>query len=69
MLMPTIYVDELFQCYSPGPGYVKRYGTYYPNDCNDNNALINPSAIEIIGNGIDENCNGAIDEVLPCYQL
>lgn len=63
----NFYVDELFQCYSPGPGYVKRYGTYYPNDCNDNNALINPSAIEIIGNGIDENCNGAIDEVLPCY--
>jgi uncharacterized membrane protein len=34
------------------------------NDCNDNNAAINPGAVEVC-DGVDNNCNGQIDEGLP----
>lgn len=32
------------------------------DDCNDVNAQINPGAIEIVGDGVDNDCNGLIDD-------
>ena len=36
--------------------------TYSQVDCNDNNTAINPTASDSVCNGIDDNCNGQIDE-------
>jgi len=32
------------------------------SDCNDNNAAVYPGAAEVCGNGIDDDCNGQVDE-------
>lgn len=45
-------------CSQP-PGYVSNN-----NDCNDSNAAIKPGAAELC-DGVDNNCNGLIDEVCP----
>lgn len=39
-------------------------GYYNYEDCNDNNPAIHPGAIEVC-DGVDNNCNGMIDEGLP----
>ncbi len=35
-------------------------------DCNDNDPNVNPGAFDVPGNGVDDNCNGTIDEVVTC---
>jgi hypothetical protein len=37
----------------------------YGHDCNDRDPTVSSKAAEICGNGVDDNCNGMIDE-MPC---
>lgn len=36
-----------------------------PFDCNDSNAAINPSRVEVVENGVDDDCNAQTFDVLP----
>jgi secreted trypsin-like serine protease len=54
-------VDEGCVCVdSDGDGYCLGGGPM--GDCNDANPYQNPGAAEVCGNGIDDNCNGLVDE-------
>ncbi|MBL7796049.1 MAG: hypothetical protein JNJ90_06040 [Saprospiraceae bacterium] len=41
-------------------------GYSFPDDCDDTNPVLNPAAAEICDDGIDNNCNGEIDEPAVC---
>jgi hypothetical protein len=58
-------VATISQCTSPGVGYTT--AVLPLSDCNDsvaNGFSINPGIIEDLGNGIDDNCDLRIDEVV-----
>jgi hypothetical protein len=49
----------------PGPRDQDGDGFDESVDCNDANANINPSRNEILGNGLDDDCNPATPDVIP----
>ena len=71
----TLYIDNDGDGYNNGTATVC-YGATVPTgysttslgvDCDDAKASVHPGAVEICGNGIDDNCNGKVDEICgPC---
>ncbi|MEK6963583.1 MAG: MopE-related protein [Nanoarchaeota archaeon] len=67
-LNPSIWND--ITSYTHWNGSTNAYDVYYLNisqnytcgDCNDDNNSINPGQMEICYDGIDNNCNGLVDE-------
>ena len=53
-------------CPPPAGYYTAASLTATSGDCNDNAASIHPGAVETVGNGIDDNCNGQTDELVYC---
>jgi hypothetical protein len=53
------YTTEVMDCPT---GYVKARG-----DCDDSNASVYPRRLEVYGNGVDDNCDGKIDEPTVDY--
>lgn len=41
-------------------------GSPYPADCNDDNVLVGPNAVEVGGDNTDNDCDGQIDNVIDC---
>ncbi|MES2774408.1 MAG: MopE-related protein [Bacteroidota bacterium] len=65
----NFYTDGDSDGYGTGTAVSLCYGANTPignstvgGDCNDANDAINPGAVEICGDGIDNNCNGSVDE-------
>ena len=51
-------IGPVMSC-NPPEGYVSNN-----QDCDDSNSALYPGALEIIGDGIDNNCNGILDEYI-----
>jgi hypothetical protein len=66
----TVYVDADADGYSVGSATLLCYGASLPagysvtslgSDCDDTNGAVNPGHSEVLYNGIDDNCNGQLD--------
>jgi hypothetical protein len=47
---------------SDGDGFFAEGGSCGPQDCKDKYRTVYPGAREVCANGLDDNCNGAVDE-------
>ncbi|MBL0014158.1 MAG: T9SS type A sorting domain-containing protein [Flavobacterium sp.] len=75
----NFYIDVDGDSFNNGfPAVSLCYGATVPSgyvsanngvDCDDNSATANPNASEVLGNGIDDNCDGVIDEVTQTSNL
>jgi hypothetical protein len=60
------FMRSWLDCWETGKGPdADGDGFIWCHDCNDHDANINPSAQEICGNDVDENCNGRKDDCGP----
>ncbi len=41
-------------------------GTPFSRDCNDDEPLVGPEAVEVPGDMVDNDCNGQVDEAIDC---
>ena len=57
----SLVADEILDCIDEDGD-----GSTYPTDCDDSDPLINPDAVELPGNFVDENCDGSLGDVDPC---
>ena len=66
-----LYIDNDNDGYTTGATASVCYGAAIPSgyaaanigiDCNDNVAAINPGHVEVLYNGVDDNCDGQLDE-------
>ena len=75
----NLYIDQDGDRYSNGfPSVATCYGAtapvgftsqYIGTDCLDTNIAVNPNAVEVPGNSIDDNCDGFIDEITTTSYL
>lgn len=75
----NLFVDQDLDGYNNGfPATLVCYGSSVPlgytsvnigTDCIDTNKNINSNVVEVFGNGIDDNCDGTIDEVTTTSNL
>jgi hypothetical protein len=56
------YIDSWLDCWSHGGVDVDGDGFDFCNDCDDADATVHPGAAEVC-NGVDDNCNGRVDDV------
>jgi Putative metal-binding motif len=57
------FLQSFVDCERNGSGDDKDGdGVRWCDDCRDDNAAVHPGAAEICGNGIDDDCNGLVDE-------
>jgi hypothetical protein len=75
----NLYIDQDGDGYSNGfPPVSSCYGATVPvgfasryigTDCLDTNTAVNPNAVEVSGNSIDDNCDGYVDEITTTSYL
>lgn len=60
--LPSIHVNDQVCTDEDDDGYNKEGQFCGPVDCNDSNTMAHPGGFEICSNGVDDNCDGQMDE-------